>query len=231
MDHTIPLRENQAVVGVDLGVKAIATLSDGRYLPNPQVLRSNLKKLARLNRSLARKEKGSKNRDKARKKIAKLYYRISCIRVDILHKATTYLTKNFTTIVLEDLNVRGMMKNRRLSRAISEVGFYEFRRQLEYKASLYGSTIVVADRWFPSSKKCSSCGAVRDRLELSERFWTCDHCGVEHDRDVNAAKNLENLVALSLRVTACCPESSGFDRKIETKLLVGQEPSREGSFT
>jgi putative transposase len=123
--------------------------------------------------------------------------------------------------------VSGMVKNRKLSRAISDVGFHEFRRQLEYKSDLYRSTVIVADRWFPSSKTCSSCGEVKPSLELSERVWQCAACGAEHDRDVNAAKNLEFMAAVTSTVTACGEKSSGQARKGLTKLVsVKQEPNR-----
>jgi putative transposase len=201
IEHTKPIRENQAVVGVDLGIKSLAVLSDGTVFENPKALRSNLKKLKRLSRSLSRKQKGSANRKKARMKLSRLYYRIRCIRKDALHKVTTFLTKKYTLIGIEDLNVSGMVKNRKLARAISDVGFGEFRRQLTYKAELYGSNLFVADRWFPSSKTCSTCGKVKETLELSERSWVCA-CGAEHDRDVNAAINLMNL-AVSSTVIAC----------------------------
>lgn len=202
IDHQPPVRENQAAVGVDLGLKTLAVLSDGTSFENPKALRSNLQKLKRLSRSMARKRKGSANRKKAREKLARLHYRIGCIRKDALHKLTTFLVKNFTVIGIEDLNIRGMLKNRKLSRAIADVGMHEFRRQLEYKAALYGSTVVVADRWFPSSKTCSECGCIKATLELSERTWQCGDCGAEHDRDHNAAKNLK-ILAESTSVSAC----------------------------
>jgi putative transposase len=202
IDHTVPVRENQAAVGVDLGIKSLAVLSDGTVFENPKALRSNLKKLKRLSQALSRKRKGSANRRKARAKLVRLHYRIGCIRKDALHKATTFLARNFTRIGIEDLMIRGMVKNRKLSRAISDVGMHEFRRQLEYKAALNGSQVVVADRWFPSSKTCSECGCIKPHLELSERNWQCQDCGVEHDRDHNAAKNLK-MLAESTSVTAC----------------------------
>jgi putative transposase len=201
VEHTKPIRENQAVVGVDLGIKSLVVLSDGTVFENPKALMSNLNKLKRLSRSLSRKQKGSANRKKARMKLARLHYRISCIRKDALHKVTTFLTKKYTLIGIEDLNVSGMVKNRKLARAISDIGFGEFRRQLTYKSELYGSNLFVADRWFPSSKTCSSCDAVKETLELSERSWICA-CGAEHNRDVNAAINLK-MLAESSSVSAC----------------------------
>jgi putative transposase len=202
IEHTKPIRENQAVVGVDLGIKSLAVLSDGTVFENPKALRSNLKKLKRLSRSLSRKQKGSANRKKARMKLARLHYRISCIRKDALHKVTTFLTKKFTLIGVEDLNVSGMVRNRKLARALSDVGFGEFRRQLTYKSELYSSNLFVADRWFPSSKTCSQCGLVKETLELSERSWCCLACNTIHDRDVNAAINLK-MLAESSSVSVC----------------------------
>jgi len=202
IEHQVPSRENQAAVGVDLGLKSLAVLSDGTVFENPKALRSNVQKLKRLSRSLSRKRKGSANRKKARVKLARLHYRIGCIRKDALHKLTTFLTRTFTVIGIENLNIRGMLKNRKLSRAIADVGMHEFKRQLEYKAVLHGSQVVVADRWFPSSKTCSECGCIKPTLELSERSWQCFDCGAEHDRDHNAAKNLK-IFAESTSVTAC----------------------------
>lgn len=180
-------------VGVDLGIKTLATISDGELFDNPKALRSRLERLQRLSRRLSRKVKGSKNRKKAARKLAKLHYKISCIRKDTLHKLTTFLTKTKSKIVIEDLNVSGMMKNRKLSRAIADLGLFEIRRQLDYKGKWYGCEIVVADRWFPSSKKCSSCGSLKNDLQLSDRVYECD-CGLSIDRDVNAAINLKNYI-------------------------------------
>jgi len=202
IEHTAPNRENQAAVGCDLGLTQLATLSDGTVIENPKALRRNLTKLRRLQRSLSRKGKGSSNRKKARMKVARLHYRIRCIRQDVLHKLTTMLAKTFTVIGIEDLNVLGMMKNRKLARAVADVGFYEFKRQLAYKAQLYGAKIVLADRWFPSSKLCSECGWLKPELSLGEREWICQECGCVHDRDVNAARNLK-MMAASAAVTAC----------------------------
>jgi putative transposase len=209
--------ENQGpAVGVDLGVKALATLSDGSVIEGPKALRKNLKKLRRASRALSRKVKGSSNRRKAKLKIARLHARIGNIRNDVTHKATTAIAKNHGVIVIEDLNVRGMMANDKLSRAIADVGLHEFRRQIEYKAKLNGARIIVADRWYPSSKTCSTCGYKMEVLPLSVREWTCPACGRAHDRDVNAAKNLVKL-AVSSTVSACGEEGSGGRRKPATK--------------
>ena len=149
-------------------------------------------------------------------KLARLHAKITHVRQDSLHKLTTQLTCRFHTIGIEDLNVKGMMQNRHLSRAVSDMGFYEFRRQLDYKAASRGSTIVVANRWFASSKICSSCGNQLENLSLSIREWVCSSCNTRHDRDVNAALNLKNL-AVSSTVSVCGEEGSDFNRKIKVK--------------
>ncbi|MCX7258521.1 MAG: RNA-guided endonuclease TnpB family protein [Polaromonas sp.] len=209
--------ENQGAVGVDLGVSALATLSTGEPpIPGPKAHKVLLCRLQRLSRGLSRKVKGSQNRKKARMKLARLHARISNIRKDALHQLTTDLTRRFHTIGIEDLNVKGMLKNRHLSRAVSDMGFFEFRRQLEYKAAWRGRVIVVADRWYPSSKTCSCCGHKLDELPLSVRQWTCPGCNTTHDRDVNAAVNLKNL-AVSSTVSVCGEEGSGSGRKTRTK--------------
>jgi putative transposase len=172
--------------------------------------------LRRLSKSLSRKQKGSANRAKAKAKLAKLHARIAAIRQDALHKLTTDLTRRFHTIAIEDLNVRGMMSNRHLARSIADMSFFEFRRQLEYKAAMRGGRVVVADRFFASSKTCSACGHTLETLPLSVREWTCPACGVIHDRDVNAAINLKNM-AVSSTVSACGEEGSGLMRKRQVK--------------
>ena len=187
-----------------------------------------------MSRSLSRKVKGSENRKKAKARPARLHARIGNIRTDALHQLTTSLTRRFHTIGIEDLNVRGMMANRHLSRSVADMGFFEFRRQLEYKAAQRGGVVVVvADRWFPSSKTCSCCGHKLETLPLSVREWTCPACGSIHDRDVNAAINLKNL-AVSSMASACGEEGSGLGRKLKTKpASVKQESSTKlpmGSF-
>ena len=202
IEHQVPVRKNHAVCGVDLGVKALATVSDGSVHEGPKALRNSLKKLKRLSRALSRKAKGSANHRKAKAKLARLHARIANIRQDALHKLTTDLIRRFAVIGIEDLNVRGMMRNGNLARAIADMGFFEFRRQLAYKAAMCGSSIVVADRWHPSSKTCSNCGHVVPALPLSVRDWACPECGSVHDRDHNAARNLMNM-AVSSTATAC----------------------------
>ena len=176
-------------VGVDLGVSRLATVSDGMTCPASHPLRRYLGKLKRLSRALSRKTLGSRNRAKAKTKLARLHRRIGDIRADLLHKLTTSLTQH-CTVVIEDLNVRGMLANRSLSRAIADVGFFEFRRQFDYKAKMADTTVIVADRWYPSSKLCSKCDVKNDTLSLSERMWTCPSCSTTHDRELNAAVNL-----------------------------------------
>jgi putative transposase len=221
----LPKAENQGAVGVDLGVSALATLSTGEKFPGPKPYKALLDRLRRLSRSLSRKKKGSANRKKARVRLAKLHARIANIRTDALHKLTTDITRRFHTIGIEDLNVRGMMKNRHLARSIMDTGFFEFRRQLEYKAAMRGGQVVVADRFFASSKICSACGHKLEDLSLSVREWTCPNCGSVHDRDVNAAKNilayglaiLNGPTASSAECKACGEEGSGLSCKTQTK--------------
>ena len=226
-DSHLPKAENQGAVGVDLGVSALATLSTGEAIAGPKAHKALLSRLQRMSRSLSRKVKGSENRKKAKLKLARLHARIGNIRRDAMHKLTTDLASRFHTIGIEDLNVRGMVKNRHLSRAVSDMGFFEFRRQLEYKAAQRGGMIVVADRWYPSSKTCSGCGHKLDDLPLAVRTWTCPACGAHHDRDVNAAINLKNM-AVSSTVSACGEEGSGLGRRLKAKpASVKQEVSFE----
>ncbi|ANB02356.1 RNA-guided endonuclease TnpB family protein [Ectothiorhodospira sp. BSL-9] len=219
--------ENQGSVGVDLGVLALATLSTGDTMTGPKAHTAVLKRLRRLSRSLSRKQKGSSNRNKAKAKLARLHARIANIRQDALHKLTSDLTRRFHTIGIEDLNVRGMMANRHLARSIADMSFHEFRRQLAYKADQRCGQVVVADRWFPSSKMCSVCGAVQRAMPLSTRQWICPDCGVHHNRDVNAARNLAHY-AVSSTVSACGEEGAGSGRKTGVKpASVKQEISTE----
>ena len=226
----LPKAENQGVVGVDLGIKALATLSTGEVITGAKPLKRLMAKLKRLSRALSKKIKGSANRHKAKQKIAKLHARIAFIRQNTLHQLTSYLTRCFHTIGIEDLNVKGMVKNRKLSRAISDMGFFEFRRQLSYKAEMRGGTVVVADRWYPSSKTCSVCSTVQTTLPLSVREWQCPNCQTQHDRDINAAINLANY-AVSSTVSACGAEGSGSSRKARTKpAAVKQEVNTKATY-
>ena len=207
--------ENQEGIGVDLGINRLASLSNGETYAGPKPLKTALKKLRRYSRWLSRKKLGSKNRHKARIQVARLHHRIHCIRVDALHKLTFHLTKSFDVIAIEDLNVRGMVRNRRLARAILDMGFHEFRRQLDYKTKLRRGHVVAVDRWFPSSKLCSNCNVIKDELLLGERMFRCEACGHELDRDHNAAINIARAVldpfstVSSAGMDACGEESSG----------------------
>lgn len=192
-------------VGVDLGIKELAVVSDGQRFENPKALRKAQSKLKRFQRELSRRKKGGKNREKTRQKIAKAHQRIANIRRDTLHKATSAIvaktkpdSKRPSVVVLEDLNVSGMLSNHCLAQAISDVGFAEFRRQLEYKSVWYGSDLMLADQFFPSSRLCRHCGCINSELKLSDREWTCD-CGAILDRDLNAALNLKSLAVPSVR--------------------------------
>lgn len=202
-DPTIrPMRRRRTAVGVDVGISSLVALSTGEKIANPKHDTRELRSKRRLSRSLARKVKGSKNREKARVKLARLHAKVADRRRDYLHKLTTRLVRENQAIVVEDLNVRGMMRNRYLARAIADAGWSELVRQLAYKCEWYGRDLVKVDRFFPSSKTCSACGLVRESLRLDVRRWTCEACGAEHDRDVNAAKN---ILAAGHAVSACGP--------------------------
>lgn len=182
--------ENQATVGIDMGIKSMMVLSDGTFYENPKALKSNLERLKRLQRGLGRKVKGSNNRKKQQIKIARKYYRIICIRKNAIHQATTSIIRKYDRIVIETLQPKNMAKNKKISQAVSDVSFGEIARQLSYKAQWYGKELIKADQWFASSKICSCCGSKKESLKLSERIYKCDNCGVEIDRDLNAARNL-----------------------------------------
>jgi putative transposase len=184
----------RSVVGVDLGIKTLATLSSGETFANPQLNRQSQARLARLQKAASRKVKGSNNRRKANMKVAKQHAKTANIRKDTLNKLTTYLAKNHSQVVIEDLNVSGMMKNHCLAKSIADLGMYEFRRQLTYKCELYGSKLIVVNRFFPSSKTCSCCGHIQD-MPLKERVFNCQQCNTSVDRDLNAALNLEHKSA------------------------------------
>jgi len=202
------------VVGVDLGIKNLAVLSTGEVLAPLKPHRALHTRLVRLSRSLSRKKKGSSNRAKAKTKLAKLHKRIADIRVDALHKLTNRLATEFDTIAVEDLNVKGMVRNRHLARSVSDAGFGEFRSQLAYKSAMTGASVFIVDRFYPSSKTCSACGEIHD-MKLSDRVMVCD-CGNVMDRDLNAAINLKNK-AVSLTVSACGEDGSGRGSNTATK--------------
>ena len=184
------LDENSNKIGLDLGIKDFAAISDGSKISNPHFKKKEVKKLKKLQRALSRKKKDSRRREKCRIKLARLNASINNKKNDFLHKLSSKLINENQVICLEDLNVKGMVKNHRLAESISECSWYEFVRQLEYKGRWYGRTIIKIDRFFPSSKTCSNCGFIKESLNLSERKWTCSKCGTNHDRDLNAAKNI-----------------------------------------
>lgn len=208
-------RKNQTAVGVDVGLTHLATLSTGEKVQGPKALHRLLGRLKRLQRSLSRKQKGSANRGKARKKVASLHARISCVRKDALHKLTTRLVTEHHTVVLETLNVLGMMQNGKLARSLADASLFELRRQVQYKAQRLGAKVVMADPWYASSKLCSSCGLKNETLTLGQRRWVCA-CGADHDRDVNAALNLKSL-AVSSTVTARGEKGSGVRPVVHVK--------------
>jgi putative transposase len=195
-----PLPATGHAVGIDLGLASFAVTSDGRQIANPRHLDRKARSLARYQRRLARCRKGSANRAKAAAKVARAHRKVRNARQDFLHRATTGLVRENDMIVIEDLNVSGMVRNHRLARAISDCGWSEFRRQLAYKCERAGRQLVVTGRWFPSSKTCSACGYLLAKLSLSARHWTCPSCGARHDRDLNAA---QNILAAGPAVAAC----------------------------
>jgi putative transposase len=195
-------------IGIDLGIKALLTGVDDvgkvTVVPGPRALRSSMRKLRRASRAHSRKQKGSANRRKSAMRLARIHAHVASIRADALHKATSMLASRYETIVCEDLNVAGMTRSRRLARAISDQGFGAARRMLAYKTAWNGGRLVLADRFYPSSKTCSGCGAVKAKLALSERMYSCGTCGLVTDRDENAARNLLNLAASGAgRLNAC----------------------------
>lgn len=177
-------------VGIDLGIKTLATLSDGTIIANPRCLAASERRLKQAQKAVSRKVKGSKRCAKARAKVARLHAHVANQRGDAIHKATTWLASTYSDISIEDLNAAGMARNRRLAKAVSDAAFGEFRRQLEYKTARTGAALHVVDRWYPSSKTCSKCGRVKAKLSLNERTYRCEHCGLVMDRDLNAAVNI-----------------------------------------
>ena len=196
MEICDPIQVQGPAAGIDVGLSHFATIVSGSEsvkIADPKPLNRYFKLLRRRQRRHSRKQKGSRNRKKSALQLARLHRRVRNIRQDFLHKLTTELAKTKSVIVVEDLNVSGMLRNACLARHIADVGWGEFRRQLEYKTKWYGSRLVVANRFYPSSKTCSACGAVQEKMPLSIREWTCPACGTHHDRDINAAKNLLTL--------------------------------------
>ena len=197
-DTGVPFPEKKEIkkstaVGIDLGIKTFAYTSDGQVVENQKYLEQSLKKLRVEQRSLARKKKGSKSRERQRLKVAKVYEKVANQRKDFLHNISTELIRRYDTIVIEDLNIKDMIQNKNLARAISDCGWWNFREMLTYKAEWYGKNLVVIDKFEPSSKMCSGCGEINKELKLSDRKWECKSCKTNHDRDFNAAKNIRQM--------------------------------------
>ncbi|MFL5698375.1 MAG: RNA-guided endonuclease InsQ/TnpB family protein [Ktedonobacteraceae bacterium] len=194
----LPVMNKQ--MGLDLGLKSMVITSDGHTFGNPKFFAKDEKKLAKAQRRHAKKQKGSKNRRKAQLKVARIHARITDRRRDSQHKLSTEIIRENQVVCVESLHVKNMVQNHKLAKAISDVGWSEFVRQLAYKAEWYGRTLIKIDKFYPSSKRCFDCGHVLDSLTLDIRHWTCPECGVQHDRDINAAKN---VLAAGLAVSAC----------------------------
>ena len=200
-DHTVkPLPQVDKAVGIDAGITSLIATSDGEKIANPRHFKRLRYKLRKAQKALSRKVKGSSNREKARAMVARIHAAIADARCDFLHKLTTRLVRENQTIAVEDLAVKNMMRNHKLSRAIADASWSELVRQLEYKCQWYGRTLLVIDRWFPSSKRCGKCGHIVDKLPLDVREWDCPECGTHHDRDINAA---QNILAAGLAVLVC----------------------------
>lgn len=197
--QTLPINEKS--IGIDLGLDSFVATSDGEKIAAPKIYRKYEAKLARYQRALSRKQKGSNNRNKARIKVARIHARIADTRKDFLHKLSTRIVRENQTVSVEDLNVAGLQKNRSLAKSIADASWSEFVRQLEYKSAWYGRTFVKISRWYPSSQICSSCGHLDGKKALNVREWTCSSCGVILDRDINAAKNI-NTAGLA-EIEAC----------------------------
>ena len=195
-----PLPVNENAIGIDLGITSLIADSNGKKITNPKHFKKHRKRLKKAQKNLARKQKGSKNREKARIKVAKIHLEISDARKDFLHKLTTRLVRENQVIAVESLAVKNMVKNHKLALAISDSGWSELIRQLDYKCRWYGRKLVEIDRWFPSSKRCNSCGHIVEKMPLNIREWQCPKCGTNHDRDINASKN---ILAAGLAVSVC----------------------------
>ncbi len=224
MERPDPQPVQGHAVGIDLGLSSFAKLSDGQEIFAPKPLTKSLRRLKMASRKHSRKCKGSKNRKKSALKLSRLHRKNRNIRRDFLHKQTTKLAKTKSVIVLEDLDVKGMLSQKKLSRSISDIGWSEFRRMLEYKTKWYGSELVIAPRFYPSSKQCSECGYVLEKLLLETRQWQCPVCQSIHDRDLNAAKNLLILhTGSSPGIKACGDTSGGASQKLASYVPLKQE--------
>jgi putative transposase len=213
--HVLAGNGKTTVVGVDVGVRHLAVFSTGVVVPNPHALQRSLRKLRRLNRELHRRTPQSRRRNRTRRELARVHARAANLRCDALHKLTTTLATEHGTIVVEQLNLAGMLRNRRLARALSDARLAELRRQLTYKTIWYGSRLIVAGPFYPSSKTCSACGRVKAKLTLAERTFTCQTCGLQLDRDLNAARNLAKLVEHVAQSGWETQNARGADRKTQ----------------
>jgi putative transposase len=217
VERQIPATNGKTTtIGVDVGIRHLAVLSTGEPpIPNPRALEQSARSLRRLNRGLARRRPASRRRKLARRRLARAHARAANLRRDALHKLTTTLAKEHATVVVEHLNVAGMVRNRRIARAFADTGLAELRRMLAYKTTWYGSRLVVADRFYPSSKTCSACGWVKAKLTLAERTFTCEVCGLRLDRDLNAARNLAKLAQHVAQSGWETPNARGADQRTQ----------------
>jgi putative transposase len=230
VDRSTPARNGEtSVVGVDAGIRHLATLSTGATIPNPRALQHSLRKLRRLNRQLARRTPGSSRRKQTRRRLARVYARPANLRRDALHKLTTTLATQHSTVVVEQLNLAGLVRNRHLARALADASLAELRRQLTYKTSWYGSQLIVANPFYPSSKTCSACGWVKAKLTLAERTFTCEVCGLGIDRDLNAARNLATLAQHVAQSGWETQNARGADRETQSagQVALKWEPSSQ----
>jgi putative transposase len=218
IEHEVPTHTGGAV-GVDLGIKTLATCSDGVVFENQKRYSQSLGRIKGLSKGLSRKVEGSQNWRKNTRKLARAHYRVACQRQDALHKMTTYLARTYALIGLEDLNTKGMLANHCLAQAVSDASFFEVQRQLLYKTEQYGGYVQLMSRWYPSSKICHTCGWIKEDLTLEDRVWVCEQCSVIHERDLNASLNLRDealrlvmdvpVVASSGQKFACGAGSAG----------------------
>lgn len=205
-----PEQSSGPVVGVDVGLRHLAVLSDGTFFDNPKALSQKERKLKQVQRKLAKKLRGSNNYQKLKLKLQRIHKKIANIRKDAIHKITTRLVKTKSVIVIEGLNIRGLTKNHSIAKAVSDASFQEFRRQLEYKTVWYGSNLIIVPWSFPSSKRCSKCGKIKKELPLSSRIYECKYCGLTMDRDLNASKNLALVAASWSETINACLEVGGY---------------------
>ena len=223
------LPKSDKQIGLDMGITSLIATSNGDKVANPKHFKQLRKKLKRIQKALSRKQKGSNNRQKAKLQVAKVHAQITDARKDFLHKLTTQLVRENQTIVVEDLAIKNMVKNHKLALSISDASWGELIRQLAYKCEWYGRELIKIDRWFPSSKRCGSCGHIVDKLPLNIREWECPKCGMNHDRDINAA---HNILAAGLAVSVCGanirPDRESSEGQLQKTRRACVERSRKG---